>query len=105
MEEEIYRWEINRDKERDIVLNAIKRSMSFRGVDYDDEESVKNQDCEFYVLFKNDILDILKLRLDSEKENNECNIENCGESDKYTEERIKKIEQAIKLLEEALPDD
>ncbi len=104
MKKEIYRWEINRDKERDIVLNAIKRSMSFMGVDYDDDSTVKNQDCEFFVLFKKDILDILKLRLDSEKEMNESNIENYGEPDKHIEERIKKLKQVIKLLNEALSD-
>lgn len=89
-----YRWETNRDEELKIVTNSLQRIID-RGIHREDLE-----DCEFYVLFKEDIINILKLRIDSEKEMLES--QNYEDDIKETSERIHYLEEAINCLNKAL---
>ena len=89
-----YRWETNRDEEIKIITNSLQRIIN-RGVHKEDL-----LDCEFYVLFKEDIINILKLRIDSEKEI----LESQDDEDdiKETSKRIHYLEEAINCLNKAL---
>lgn len=89
-----YRWENNRDEEIKIVTNALKRIIN-RSVHREDL-----MDCEFYILFKEDIINILKLRIDSEKELLEGATDE-DDIDEYTN-RINLLEGAIECLNKAL---